>query len=265
MIEEIFKLVKIGKLKEAAEIIKRLIDQGQNVKGMNVNLAHLLFLAADWAYIDKLLPNKNTFSKSGHLMSIACARPVNAEGYPVPWFTYPAIDFLDGIVSKEWMVFEWGSGNSTLWWASRVHSVVAVEDNNNWYVEISKKLPKNAQILNKEGCDYYKVISDFPKNKFDVIVLDGSQRNECLKMAIPHLNEDGILIFDNSDSKEYIESSNYLSSLDFYRIDFWGLIPSFLYKTCTTIYFKNPKILSSQQVQYNHTSSVGISLSQRHR
>ena len=266
MIEEIFKQAQTGKLKEAAELIRKLVDQGEDLKGTHVNLAHILFLAADWSYIDRLLPrNTNTFSKSGHLKSIASRRPINDEADPVPWFTYPAIDFLDGIVSKEWVVFEWGSGNSTLWWSSRVHTIVAVEDNSNWYDEVSKKLPNNAKMLNKEGDDYCKTIAHFPENAFNVIVVDGSQRNRCLKIAIPYLKEDGILIFDNSDGKDYIESSNYLNSLDFYRIDFWGLIPSYLYKNCTTIYFKNPKILSSRKAQYNHRSSVGTSCFQANR
>ena len=96
MIKEIFKLASLGKYKDAAKLIRSLIDNKEDISGAGVHFAHILLLAADWNYIEALLPkNTNTFSRSGHLLSVSTMRPMNGEGKPIPWFTYPAIDFLD--------------------------------------------------------------------------------------------------------------------------------------------------------------------------
>lgn len=262
-IEKIFELAKSGDLSKSAQLIRNLIDSGQDLAGVNINLAHILFLAADWAYINRLLPkNTNIFSKSGFLKSIGMGRPLNEDGDPIPWFTYPAIDFLNQITQKEWTVFEYGSGNSTLWWSSKVKSVVSVEDNKDWFEEVSKQIPNNARVIYKCKKEYPSVIQEFPEKEFDVIVVDGSKRNECVKSSISRLKENGILVFDNSDRSDYVESSAYLNSLNFYRIDFWGLIPSYLYKNCTSIYSRSPSFLLDQKSPDCHKSDVGISCCQ---
>ena len=259
-INQIFELARTGNLKEAASLINQKIEQKENLENMNIALAHILLLAGDWSYMNRLLPkDTNFFMTSGYLNSIGMGRPINGHDQPVPWFTYPAIDFLDGIVKPEWNVFEWGSGNSTLWWASRVESVTAVEDNAAWFEEVTQQMPGNATVLKREGEDYYSAISEFGGKLFDAVIVDGSSRNDCARFAVSHLKESGILIFDNSDDGRYEESSDFLNEMGFLRIDFWGLIPSYLYKNCTSIYLKDPKILGDNTHPSNHQSSVGIS------
>src|SRR4030095_1446538 len=55
--------------------------------------------------------------------------PVELE---LPWFSYGAIEFLENYLQNETRVFEFGSGGSTLFFAQRAQSVVAVEDNAHW-------------------------------------------------------------------------------------------------------------------------------------
>jgi len=71
--------------------------------------------------------------------------PCDASG-PIPWYTYPAISFLTRIIRPEFKVFEYGCGNSTLWWAQMVNHVYSVEHNRGWYEEIRKKVPTNANL-----------------------------------------------------------------------------------------------------------------------
>lgn len=37
----------------------------------------------------------------------------------VPWINYPAMDFLAGLLGRDDIVFEWGMGGSTIWFAER--------------------------------------------------------------------------------------------------------------------------------------------------
>jgi len=46
--------------------------------------------------------------------------------------TYPAIRFLERRLSNSLEVFEFGSGNSTLWWAERVSRIDSCEHDAQW-------------------------------------------------------------------------------------------------------------------------------------
>jgi hypothetical protein len=68
---------------------------------------------------------------------------------PVPWITYPALRMLDRVVRPHFKVFEYGAGNSSLWWASRVAAVVAVEHDPMWAELVGARAPANLQVLSR--------------------------------------------------------------------------------------------------------------------
>jgi hypothetical protein len=67
-----------------------------------------------------------------HLRSAAQRRPVNPDGEPVPWYTYPAIEYLRQLDFSNAAVFEYGSGHSTLFWSIAARRVVSVVDEDRW-------------------------------------------------------------------------------------------------------------------------------------
>ena len=72
--------------------------------------------------------------------------PIDKNNQPIPWFTYPSIDFLDKRLNKNLNVFEFGSGNSSLFFAKRVRKVISVEHNMQWFNKIKTSLPGNSEI-----------------------------------------------------------------------------------------------------------------------
>src|SRR5690606_34829880 len=52
---------------------------------------------------------------------------VNINNQPIPWFTYSFIDFLEGRLNKNLSIFEYGSGNSTRYFAERVRHISSLE------------------------------------------------------------------------------------------------------------------------------------------
>jgi len=52
---------------------------------------------------------------------------------PRPWLSDDAIAYLESILTPEMHVIEHGSGGSTLWFASRVVTVIAYEHDTDWY------------------------------------------------------------------------------------------------------------------------------------
>ncbi len=71
------------------------------------HLKELVELAGDY-----LEPN-------GWFTSVKLGRSVDLDGNPLPWITYPAIEMLRRIDILNGRVFEYGAGNSSLWWATR--------------------------------------------------------------------------------------------------------------------------------------------------
>lgn len=167
--------------------------------------------------------------------------PIDKNGLPIPWYTYPCIDFIKSHLKKKVNVFEYGVGNSTIWWSKFAKDVISCEHNKSWIENINPH-PKNIKINYKnldEG--YVDFIKNF-ENYFDIIIIDGRKRNECMKNCLIGLKKDGIIILDDSEREKYEEGCKYLSSNGYKRIDFWGMRPIFQEKSSTTIFYKENNI-----------------------
>src|SRR3954471_20501401 len=79
----------------------------------------------------------------GHAQTRATGSCMDAAGEPIPWFTYPAIEFLGQFDWGGKRVFEWGSGNSSLWFARRAGSVRSIEHDRVWADRTAQGAPAN--------------------------------------------------------------------------------------------------------------------------
>lgn len=170
--------------------------------------------------------------------------PVDADGLPVPWYTYPAIRFLAERVPDSASVFEFGMGYSTLWWSKRADKVRACEHDQSWFDRMLTLLPTNASavIYPVEDRRYVRAAID-TRESFDAIVIDGRRRVECAKHSLDCLSSSGIIVWDNSDRSRYDEGYSYLESNSFRRIDFWGMGPLVVTQWCTSIFYRSNNCL----------------------
>jgi len=177
----------------------------------------------------------------GWIESVVRSMPVDGSGKPIPWYTYGAIDFLADRVHVDMSVFEYGSGNSTLWWGSRVRRVVSCEHDERWHEIMKPKLPANVAYtqvaLNADGA--YANTAVRQTEKFDVIVIDGRDRVNCTKASIAALTEHGSIVFDNSDRSDYESAYAFLQANNFRRLDFWGMGPINHYGWCTSVFYRS--------------------------
>jgi precorrin-6B methylase 2 len=132
----------------------------------------------------------------------------------LPWFGYAAIDFLDDFLQPHMTVCEYGSGGSTLFSARRVKSVYSIEDNPQWYNLISDQLRAKSignvtlklhpfDFKNPTGFENSDYLHAIPDERFDVIVVDGSEewtriRPVCFEKAQAHIKKNGIIVVDDS-------------------------------------------------------------------
>lgn len=105
-------------------------------------------------------------------------------------------------------VFEWGSGESTLWMAQRCNSVISIEHNSGYYSILRLRMPSNVDYKliepnepfehPQDGTygqlkDYVDSIRAFP-NRFDVVVIDGRARVACAQAAAESQRDDCIFL-----------------------------------------------------------------------
>lgn len=171
--------------------------------------------------------------------------PVDKDNNPIPWFTYSAIDFLSERLNKELEIFEYGSGNSTIYFAQKAKYVIAAEHEQLWFENLNKNLPENAKLLfcpSDNDKEYVGTIKKAGK-KFDIIVIDGIFRNECCVEGINHLNEEGVIILDDSEREEYEDGILHLPERNFRKIDFTGMAPGYLGNKSTSIFYNSTNCL----------------------
>ena len=176
---------------------------------------------------------------------------LNAQGEPIPWYSYPAIEYLSKIDWTGASVFEYGSGNSSLWWASRSKSLTSVETDGAWYERTASHLPRNARIIHEP--DPQKYVETL-QVAHDVIAIDGLTHNygrlRCAERALKVMPPHGVIIVDNADSLP--RSTELLRSHGLIEIDFAGVYPLNTEAAITSLFIGpewTPRFLSN-----NHPS-----------
>ena len=129
-------------------------------------------------------------------------------------------------------MLEWGSGNSSLFFAQRVKELYSIDHNIEWYEKVKQFKIKN-QTLVFADTDYELKPKEF-NVKFDIILIDGVKREACSKEATKMLNNGGLIILDNSD--RHPEIANTFRDLGFIEVDFHGLGPINDYTWTTSIF-----------------------------
>lgn len=192
------------------------------------------------SYLKQFLNFKILASNYGQYNSIKRWDCIDGEGNKIPWYTYPAIEYLNNITFRDKYILEYGSGNSSAYWADRSLEVISVEHDEEWYQKVKGSIEGNQRLFLKKDDETYERMDELGFDvKFDVIIIDGIRRIECSKIVGQYLNkeaEDGyMVILDNSDW--YKNTAEYLRrELDLIEIDFHGFGPINNYTWTTSIF-----------------------------
>ena len=179
--------------------------------------------------------------RTGHFRSSLKMAAVCKHGNPLPWYTYPAIDFLGGRRFENRTVLEFGGGQSTLWWATRASSVVTFEANRAWHDRIKIGMPINVDLHyvsresgESDASQVTTILSAKTNRQYDVVVIDGLTRAQMFDIACNYIAPGGIIICDNAEGYGFYEG---FKDRGLSRVDFYGNAPGILLPHCTSIYF----------------------------
>jgi len=177
-----------------------------------------------------------------------------------PWYTYGAIDWVQKNIKKDAVIFEYGSGGSTLYYSMFAKELISIEHNKEWFMLVQEKIKnkKNIKLILKEPRElqdtskssyksetfnslktfdfenYVNSIEDYPEKYFDLISIDGRCRPMCLLKAASKIKNGGYLILDNSERSHYQDAMNSIVCRE--RLDFFGFGPKLKSFWRTTIW-----------------------------
>jgi hypothetical protein len=222
-------------------ILERVINKGLRI----CRIDFLLFFVGSKSYLKTSGWFKSSFQK----------KCIDKNGKAIPWWAYGATKFLENKISPNLKVFEFGSGYSTLWLANKVIDLTSIDDNQTWINLLKSKIPSNVNLIYSETEDtkygnrtflpigqtkynYSKEINKYNK-KFDIIIIDGVDRNNCIVESLKNLSSCGVIILDNLELSYLMTDAMDLIYKDGFKLlDFWGISPGISHESGTGIFYK---------------------------
>jgi len=171
----------------------------------------------------------------------------------LPWITDGAVTFLDGFIGtfekEKPKVFEFGIGNSSLYFLQRGCSVTGVDHDTEWAkkVRATSELFGLGKRLNISIAErpYYR---SYTGNGYDIISIDGRDRVKCLEYVVNCEWKSGsILLLDNTERVWSGRYSEYIGLLQDFEI----------------IHFEQPRIFGVSAQLANHLDRAGSNVGHR--
>lgn len=199
----------------------------------------------------------NFIFKTGFFYSWIYKESLDNNKKPLPWISYSAIDYLSKLDLSKFIIFEYGSGNSTIWYLDKFKKIYSVENNDEYRKNLIFKISKIQQKeKNEKSLAPYEIFYENDVSKynnyinnfsfsFDVIMIDGAfEREECVDQVIKHVKQfsNKLIILDNADifSKA---AKKIVNELDYFRICFFSPCNNMTRNNLTSFFF-NKKYLN---------------------
>ncbi|MEB2784731.1 hypothetical protein [Algoriphagus persicinus] len=187
-----------------------------------------------------ILNNKSFLHQSGWINSLIHNIPIDNNLQAIPWFNYSFFDFIQSRVNTEQIIFEFGSGYSSIFFSKKVKKLFSVEHDPNWIIKIKHQTKENHQIYQASLSDEKSYINSlsFPDLKFDIIFVDGRFRKNCCMDSIQYLSESGVVILDDSERIRYGDVFVFMHENGFKELTFSSLKPNMNNLASTTVFYK---------------------------
>lgn len=122
----------------------------------------------------------------------------------VPWISYRATRQLQHLIRPHWRILEFGSGMSTIWFARRANFVFSVESDHRWHQRVREMLAQrglaNVHLEYRSGgCAEYSSIDGLEDDSFDLALIDGACRDDCVQPCLAKVKAGGYVYLDNTD------------------------------------------------------------------
>lgn len=190
----------------------------------------------------KLILNRSSYLHStGWVKSLMVGHPCRNNGLEIPWMNYSIVNFLEKRLQDDFSLFEFGSGYSTFFYSRLVKKVHSIEYDKEWYELIQSRLPENVKLtFEAQDIDgeYCRAVAGNDE-KYDVVIVDGRDRVNCVLQSLEYLSERGVIILDDANRKRYRDVFYHIEDKGFRSIDFEGLKPGKFDMSVTSVIYKD--------------------------
>lgn len=199
-------------------------------------------LALHYKAYSALIRNKCSYLYlTGWIQSLDAKKPVDKDGNPIPWMNFAVIQILKERLKDDHNLFEYGCGYSTSFFARRVKSVTSVEHSKSWYHKFKTTVPENVRLIfqeNDQDGDYCRAIG-CRNDLYDVVVIDGRDRVNCVKQGIRSLSAGGVILLDDSSRDRYQDGLDFAKENGFRALDIESIKPTDTIIDRTTILYRD--------------------------
>ena len=154
-------------------------------------------------------------------------------GLGMPWWSFGATRAVENFLRPDMSVFEFGSGGSSIFLATRAARVTCVEDEGKWAelvrAEARRRGIGNLEVLDRPfdfhdtrgfaASDYLAALQAGP---YDLIVVDGKEEEEqvrdaCFWKAEEFIKPGGVIVVDDSWRYPQVKARNKARSFKDYK------------------------------------------------
>jgi predicted O-methyltransferase YrrM len=200
--------------------------------------------------------------QTGHWKSSLHQVAQSASGEALPWYTYPAIDFLAQRCFSSRTVLEFGGGQSTHWWAARAQKVMTIEESADWYVQLNSKIEPNVSLHHvpvdfetRSIVPVRRILENSGATSFDIIIIDGHLRRELVALAFEYLGPGGVIILDDAEGYGFYEE---VKARRCCRVDFIGFAPGVSRRHCTALVYVDNSFLLQPDIPIMAMDPEGV-------
>jgi predicted O-methyltransferase YrrM len=129
----------------------------------------------------------------------------------VPWIPFAARKRLQGVLTPTSVVWEIGSGFSTIWLSKRAASITSIEADKGWHEKLKKimaqKRIRNVDLRYEWVAERMADFADVADESVDLLFVDGGPRSWCLHNGFGKVKRGGAIYLDNWENAGFWEGA----------------------------------------------------------
>ena len=188
--------------------------------------------------------NNSFLHKTGWMRSLKEGKPVDEDGYSLPWLNYSVIELFRNLGKNDFHLFEWGSGHGTLFFARLFKTVTSVEHDSTWLQYVKHRAPENVELILKRSDtdgEYCRAIKNTGL-RYDCIIIDGQDRYNCIIQALQTLSDVGVVVVDDTNRDKLPQLDSLTIPQGFRRLTLSNMKPLRNSRYTATILYREKNI-----------------------
>jgi|LakMenE01Jun11ns_1017448.scaffolds.fasta_scaffold9647611_2 hypothetical protein len=171
-----------------------------------------------------------------------------------PVLSLPFLDWFESYDFSEFNFIEFGSGNSTNYFAEKVKNVISFENDLYYFNSIKPNLLDNVDYRFIESDELITKDLNIVIDEKTIVFVDCAANRFLTTKNIFKLGLPNIFILDNSE--RYKNTCKYIYSKGYAEIPFWGIRLEEPEEACTSVFIKNTFNMIEKNYEYFSAGSI---------